>query len=401
MLSPVRWFILFLAIGIGIMLRIPFLPLTGSVLDTHAFIAWSHAIANHGITELYQQTFPQGTLPPNYPPIIPYLLTILTAVCGPLTVVTIKIPGVLSDLIAIGYVWWLTRHATVRWQWFAALGIALNPALILTSAYWGQMDSVYGMFILVALVAISSKKYIASAVLATVALFTKIQTVFVIPLLLALSIITRRSLVRLFVAIGITILIIILPFIFAAHPLDPIRPFFNALGAYPFLTANAMNIWWPFTRGALIPDTIRLLGIPAIYASAIPVTILVAFAIEFLRRRRTLPDIAIASAMTILSFFFFATDMHERYILPALFLIPILGMRYRNTSIITMILLTVSTTANIFYIVPSNVPLLSYILQGLPHFFLVDSWWILNAVALILFIRTMYRGMQTPDPVAV
>lgn len=375
-------------VGAGAALRLALLPTLGYDLDIQTFIAWSEAVFNYGLTGVYDIVFPPPIIGFNYPPVFYYLLWGLAKFFGPLTLMTVKLPAISLDIIAGLVIWYVLRGKRFAVQTTAAAFVLLNPAVFLVSAYWGQVDILHTLIALLALMAAVQKRFLVSAILFTLAFFTKIQSIIFLPPLIALCVFARRSVLKAFLAALATAVIIVLPFIVTGNLSDLFHPLLGIIQGYPYLTVNAMNIWWPVTGGVFVPDHTPFFGVPGIYLGMTLLTLAVAFAIRFLARHRSLPDIMFAAAFITLAFFFFSTDMHERYFFPVFILLPLALSKYWRQGLVLLGMLSLSFAANIFYVLPRQAPLLAD-LTGWARYLLVDSWWIVNGLALLFMFATM------------
>lgn len=388
-----RIIILILLLIVGIFLRILFLHAVGNRFDRDSFLAWANAIEQHGLTSIYQATIPSDVSKPNYPPVFLYILWGMVKLFGHLTPLLVKIPGILIDLTAGIFVWSMFKKEKVSTQAFAAALILLNPAVFLLSAYWCQVDMLYALFAALALVAASRGRFSLSALFFTLGFFSKIQTIVIFPLLLTLLITARRSLLKPILTGVISSLVLVAPFLFTGHLSDLWRPLVEITRSYPYLSVNAMNLWWPIDLGQYLSDYTPILGIPAIYLGIFFTVLAMVLPITFLTKKRSLAGVMLAASFATLAFYFFETNMHERYFFPLFLFLPFLITEYRRIAIITLALVSVSFIANIFYLLPYGNGFLSHFV-GVKRFFFLDSWWLVNGAALAILGATLYRQVK-------
>ncbi|MDR3294106.1 MAG: hypothetical protein LBT20_08410 [Clostridiales bacterium] len=94
-----------------------------------------------------------------------------------------KIPGMIADLIAIGYLFIFARKTLGdKTAFIAALLYALLPSVFITSAGWGSADSILALFLMLTGFAILDKKYILVAVYMTLAVVFNQKALYVLPL---------------------------------------------------------------------------------------------------------------------------------------------------------------------------------------------------------------------------
>jgi Gpi18-like mannosyltransferase len=236
-----------------------------------------------------------------------------------------KLPATIADCgLAAGVAYAL--RATPRWAIAGALAIVLHPAVLHISAWWGQYESIYVLFGLIALLlAVTDRPKLAAAALA-LAVLTKPQAV---PFLVAFAawFLARYGAVRTvqFAAVGVAVAIVLwLPFVPFGGPLG----YLHNLGDYQnerfaVLSLRAWNPWWLFqsmygggqfvadSAAVIGPITLRLIGVAvAAFLEA------VVFAAVY--RHPTARSLALGMAAASLVAFSALTTMHERYAFPAL-----------------------------------------------------------------------------------
>jgi Gpi18-like mannosyltransferase len=219
---------------------------------------------------------------------------------------------------------WLFRRAP-RWAILGAAGVALNPAVILVSAWWGQYESVYTALALVAIVLAAEGRVVAGGVAVALSVMTKPQA---LPFLLPYGawVGGRWGPRRMAAAAGAGALVIValwLPFVAAGGPLrflDTLRSLQD--GPYAVVTLNAWNFWGlvqgPVEPGGLaIPDSATLVG--PLSARLIGLTLAggCMFALVVATwRHPSRATLVVAMSSAALIAFAFLTTMHERYLFP-------------------------------------------------------------------------------------
>ena len=120
--------------------------------DISCFSWWSDAVFEHGITKFYGlEAFT------DYPPGYMYVLWVIGAIkklfgltsAATVSIILLKLPAMICDLL-IGYVIYLIAKKYTKYQnalLFSALYM-FNPSVIINSATWGQVDSVFTLFVL-------------------------------------------------------------------------------------------------------------------------------------------------------------------------------------------------------------------------------------------------------------
>jgi Gpi18-like mannosyltransferase len=270
-----------------------------------------------------------------------------------------KLPASLAD-IALGVLVASELRSRSRWALAAGLGILLHPAVIDVSAWWGQYESIYVLFGLVAyLLAVRGYTLPAAAMLA-VALMTKPQALpFVVPF--AAWFLARDGWLGAVKAAIVGAAVIVLlwaPFLGAGGPAGYARNLGEYQGdIFAILSLRAWNVWWLVQeflaggsfvsdQGAILgPITLRHVG----YLVAGILEVVVFLAVLRSPTRRTL---ALGLAAAVLVAFMFLTTMHERYAFGALVFLALLIPERRL--LVTWIVFGVAYTLNLLAAVPPS-----------------------------------------------
>lgn len=344
--------------ALALLLRWPFLQGPGFAPDQTQFVQWSIIARDGGIAALYVPGKDQGPLC-NYPPLYPLVLRgmagladrlaprgtqlnhellrrIAAAESTPETrwVTTFyKLPATLADAVLAAIVFiCLARGAGLARAALTAGVLAIAPALIHNSAVWGQMDSIVALLIVLSLEAALRGRMTGMLVWAALALLTKAQAVAFVPLWLCVLWAHRdrpasewRRAALTCIAVSVLVLLPVstqLPGVWEAYA--------GAAGRYPYTHLNAFSGWFvadplnaphlteDLSRWYVRDDLPRALGLSARawgLAGVMGAWCLVA--LDLLRSRARPASIRRAAAILPLAFFFFSTQMHERYLLLA------------------------------------------------------------------------------------
>jgi hypothetical protein len=94
-----------------------------------------------------------------------------------------KIPGIIADLLAAGYIFLYARKTTgEKTAFMFALIYAVLPSVFLTSAGWGSADSLMGLFLILTFFALLDKRYSAVCIYTTLAVVFSHKALYVLPL---------------------------------------------------------------------------------------------------------------------------------------------------------------------------------------------------------------------------
>jgi hypothetical protein len=350
------WIVIAFAFAIGIEIRLDLLPAEGLRGDLDQFVGWVHHIATQGLPNLYSGT---DAGPVTFGPVMAYVWAVLAAIqpafatatdaADPLIRSFMKAPASIADLaMAAIAVYALRRHR--KWAALAAVAILFHPAVVDVSAWWGQYESIFVVSAFGALVFAINGHNGPAAALVAVSLMTKPQAIpFVLPFaawfwatgyrrqggpdgtqrgvrggLLELA---RTG------AIGLAVCVLLwLPFIPSGGPanyLDNLATYQGEI--FNVISVRSWNVWWLLqTLGApagagFVADDVPFLGPLTLRHIGYLVTgilsLVIAWAIIRDPRPRTL---ILGLTASVLVFFTFMTQMHERYAYAAVIFLVLL-----------------------------------------------------------------------------
>ncbi|HEY6056507.1 MAG TPA: hypothetical protein VIV06_00670, partial [Candidatus Limnocylindrales bacterium] len=243
-------------------------------------------------------------------------------------------PATLADL-AIAVLAYRSLRSRPRVAVAAAVAIAIHPAFIDVSAWWGQFESIYALFGLLALLlAWSDRPYLAAVALA-LAVMAKPQALpFLVPF--AAWFLGRYGLRR-SIPIGIVWAAVVgllwLPFVADGGPgryLSNLDGYQN--GVFAVLSLRAWNAWWLLQEAAgqvFLSDSGGLIGpITARHVGLVLAGLVELLVFVSVLRRPSARGLALGLAASTLVAFSLLTTMHERYAFAALvFLVPLIDDR--------------------------------------------------------------------------
>jgi dolichyl-phosphate-mannose-protein mannosyltransferase len=331
-----RWLALIALVAVmvvGLILRVALWPSQGLVGDLDQFVVWAHGVAVGPIGHAYDQDI-------SFPPVMVYLWAVLGAIEPALRTATtsadpairavMKAPASLADLGIAALIAWHLR-ATPRWAVLGALMIVFHPAVIDTSAWWGQYESLFVAPAVAAFVLAVRGHSLAAAALLAISLMTKPQA-FPLAVPFAAWFLARdglRGALRAAAVGAFVIVVVWLPFI----PAGGIQHYSANVAAYQsdvyaILSLRAWNLWWlvqgVFAGDAFVSDKAAVLGPVTLrhvgYGLALLGEVAV-FAMVF--RSRSPRGLAYGLTASALVAFALLTSMHERYAYAALAFLPL------------------------------------------------------------------------------
>ena len=402
-ISPYLLFALFFS---ALVLRILISSLVeGYMVDVNCFLSWGKTMAGSGPVGFYQDTNFC-----DYPPLYTYVLALNSEIsrilhAGPmLERVIFRFIPCLCDLIGcfIVYRLMVREHETSGYApYFFLIAALFNPAAILNSAAWGQMDSVLCLLLLAVSVMAVKGKWMAALPLYVIAVLIKPQALMLGPLGLIFILMTyvRNPESRKPILFGTLISILtlaagVIPFSLRQEWDWLINLYKRTLESYPYATVNTANfyyilggnwnaiandahilapvllgllctgygLWWYFRSNEkkypLIETIISFLFAAAFIACACtsaPWALTGGIAMGFafvivlspaLRRKdiRLLPWLG---GLLYVLLYVFGVKMHERYIFPALLLFAASWALLRDRRILyVLVLFSVTTFIN-------------------------------------------------------
>ncbi|RIX52462.1 phospholipid carrier-dependent glycosyltransferase [Paenibacillus nanensis] len=297
--------------------------------DVALFIFWSDQVVREGIAGFYH-----SGIFVDYPPGYIYVLFVLGHLKDWFGIVSgssaelllYKLPAIAADLGAAAV---LYRAARNKLGAPVAIGLALlwlfNPAAILDSAAWGQVDAVFALTLVLAVSGMAEKRFGRASVWYAVAALIKPQAFIFMPVLLIALLVSRKwkdLAVSAYYGFA-TFILLALPYFWGSGGLKGLYELYKGtLSSYPYATLNAFNVyalnganWKPLTDKWLFLS----------YGQWGNLFILVAVALAVLiglrGRKREPADRSFFIAMILISVvFLFVTKMHERYMFPILLL---------------------------------------------------------------------------------
>ncbi len=358
--------ILLFAFGGALIVRaIIALCVRGYNTDIGCFTAWSERMFEKGVGGFYAEDHFC-----DYPPAYMLVLGAASALRRLLGIginsgahiLLIKLVPIACDLLGGALIWKYARRKHVP-ETLAALIAALyllNPAVIIDSAAWGQIDSVFTLLIAICAIEASDDRYIPSLIAFAAAMLIKPQAMLFAPLgliAIAINLIRARdrkrtihALLGVICALGLVYICAFAFYVSSASSFGdavagPVRwiidLYSGTLGSYEYVTINALNLyilpnlnWAPIASNAAW--SIAAWGLFAasyLYAGYL-----------YLRGNRK-DNLLLLGGMLIYLIFCFGPKIHERYMFPAMLLLTIAYAIYRDRRI--LISLTAMTAISV------------------------------------------------------
>ena len=350
----------FLRAGKIILLFMPFLCLvwmlktkTGHLWDTSCWIRWATQIYNEGLSRAYRAEYN------NYLFVYQYLLWFYVKIQGSLENVVNHIYQLKNITILFDFATTLLLFTIIREKIkddfkaiFFSLFYFLNIAILYNSIIWGQIDGIMTFFVALSFFCIYKKNLFGGLFFAYIAIHTKFQSIVFLPIIFLLIIPLikeRRGWIKLLLSIvGIIIFtcIVYYPFVVKAGDFQLMwqKTLGGTIGHSPYASANAYNFWYLFLKGDpyQIPDSELFLGITYRLWGVILFATTSFFALfHFIKpafrmlisseiNLFTIKKVVISTALIPLLFFFFNTEMHDRFPFPVLIFLIVYAILYHR-----------------------------------------------------------------------
>ncbi len=292
----------------------------------------------------------------DYPPGYMYVLWILGGIRSLFDLdansvaftVIVKLPSIITDLVIAILIY---RWTPKNFSRLAALALAafwaLNPAIIFNSGYWGQIDSILTLLLLVSLYNFMSRRRLVACLVFAAALLIKPQALLFGPVLLFLFIKDildkeerKRAIIELLlgiVASMVAFFLLILPFKGTQEYTWIFEKYFSTATQYNFASVNAFNIYSLFGQNWVEDSTVFLFMSYKMWGFVL-VAILILFSAYLFFKSEKREMAYLIAAFMLIGIYMLAPNMHERYYYPALLLLIVAYFHLRDRRILYLCL---------------------------------------------------------------
>lgn len=305
------------------------MPHSGHLGDMECWANWAWYIKQNGLGNIYFS----GT---DYPPLYHYFLTFFASLKGNEisirgNIYELKYITLLFEFISI---FLLFKFINKEDRIFFFIFIMLNPAFFYNNIMWGQVDGILSCLLLGCFLLLINRKNTLGLLLYVLALNFKLQSIIYFPLIffiLLYNIADFKGLkYSLFVLLSIATLqlTIITPFIYSGSTSQLLDVIINSVDKYPVTSMNAYNCWFwffdehpigVFDTGTFLHITYKSWGLLFFFVSSV-LALLPLFLIcisnlfeKNIGAIKNLNVVFASAALVSVLFFFFNTQMHERY----------------------------------------------------------------------------------------
>jgi len=235
----------------------------------------------------------------------------------------VKLPSIITDIVITYYIYKTAEKFNLsKWSLILASIYAFNPAILLNSAIWGQIDSFYTLLLILFINKLTEDNLIEATIIFALGILVKPQIAIFAPLLIY-AYFERKNL-KTFVlgALSGAATIFLASLVFSIYQGNFIWIFnlyFKTFSSYPYATLNAYNIYalfgmnWGDILYKVAFITISDLG-------KVFIAIITIFSLFLLYKIKDKGKYFIVGLFLITSVFLLVPKMHERYMFPAIVL---------------------------------------------------------------------------------
>lgn len=262
----------------------------------------------------------------DYPPLYLYILFIVgkissITVLSKYTILSLKLPSIIADIVSGFFIYRIGKtHISKEISLVLAAFYVFNPAVLINSTIWGQVDSFFTLIIILAIYLLAENKLVYSTIFFTSAALMKPQGIIFLPLLLFAYISKRnfKEIVQSILTGAVTALLIILPFsIYQGGFTWIFKLYSSEVSAYPYATYNAFNFFGLIDANT-VKDTTILLIFNYHTWGMLAIVLITSFSGFIYIKGNSKAAILMASLLEIVGVFNFSVGMHERYLFTAL-----------------------------------------------------------------------------------
>lgn len=314
----------------------------GFMDDIHCWIRWAWANKENGIGNIYNTDS-------NYLPFYHYILWAFASLYDTREQLEAGIGNLKYITLAfeIGSLYLLYRWIDRRVPFLVILLVSLlNIAFLYNNFMWGQVDGILAALAFAVIYFCYNRQLMVAAVCMVLMMNFKLQGIIFVPIfaLLVLNLYAGKALLQQVLKVVSTILltqvVILLPFLFSNDGLTQLWQMLNSLVGYvPKVSSLAFNFWSLLygQESDQMPDsnlffaglTFKQFGFFAFCATsffALLPLLKNAWHVQFNKNKQVIPLIeknrlSLMIAIVAVCFFYFNTQMHERYVFPAMIFI--------------------------------------------------------------------------------
>lgn len=333
----------------------------GHSSDMSCFLGWASRVFDGGFSNFYStETFT------DYPPGYMYVLYIIGGIRklfhlsydSTITIILTKMPAMICDLITGWLIYKIAiKRLNEKSSILCACVYLFHPVIILNSAIWGQVDSVFTLAVVLMCYFVTEKKLPKAYFALAIGALIKPQTLIFTPIVIYgiidqvfLDGFDKKNFFRqLSWGLGAIALMFLLAAPFGLS--NVISQYVDTLGSYPYATINGYNMWTLFGLN-WTPQENTFLSITYNQWGTIFIFLIVAYATYMsFKSKKDKSKYFFIGAFIVTAMFMLSVRMHERYMFPALVLLLIAFVyRPRKEIYIAYVVLSVANFYNTVHV---------------------------------------------------
>lgn len=228
----------------------------------------------------------------------------------------IKTLSVIFDFSSAFLIFWMMKFTLKKSDALTLLAVFLAlfvPQILLNSAFWGQCDSIYSFFIVLAVFLILQKKPLWSAVAFGVSFAFKLQSVFFLPVLLLLWL-NKKYHLWYFLLVPVVYIVLMIPAMICGRSfLSCIVVYAEQTEEYVYLTMNAPNIYSFMYKNLTSNDSVIKHLVPAATVFGLANILVLCVYLFLTQKDIKFEDMIKISFLITLFAPYVLPKMHERY----------------------------------------------------------------------------------------
>lgn len=360
--QKINYFSIFAVIGIAFIIRLILsVSYKGYETDMNCFIGWSDMAFKNGFAKFYT-----SNAFTDYPPGYIYVLYMLGAIrnifhiadFSALGILLIKLPAVICDLITGFLIFQVaSRKLNQRSAVTCAAVYLLNPAIIINSAIWGQVDAVFTLMVLLMCYFIIQKDLPKAYFAFVIGVLIKPQTLVFTPVLLfaIFDYVFRNGFDKKYflnqIKWGLSSLLFMVLLILPFGAENVVKQYTKTLSSYPYASINAYNIWTMFGLNWGSQDGKFLFLSYAQWGKAVIILIVLVSAFLAWKAKNDVSKYTMLACFVIVTMFLFSVRMHERYLFPLLSLMLLtFALKPRKEFFLIYVLFSLTHFYNVAYV---------------------------------------------------
>lgn len=346
-------FLIPVLIGIALFLRLFIAVLLPSFSsDLSLFKDWATS-ASSNLVKVYS-----NSRNADYPPLYMYVLAFIgkignTSAFSSYYNLLLKLPSIFADIITSILIYKLAgKHLSKNISIILAAFYLFNPAVLVNSSVWGQVDSFFTMILVLGVYMLAEGRVGISGIFFTAAVLMKPQGIIFLPILF-FELVRLKSVKEFVKTVFISLVtagLIALPFMLTNGVTWIFKLYSGTVGEYPYASVNAFNFFSLIGKN-YAKDTGTILGISYhnLGMAAIVLVTILTFAIYIKgNNKKFAPAVAF---IEISGVFTFASSMHERYLFPAVALSILAYIYLKDKRILALIIgFSITVFSNTYYV---------------------------------------------------